>query len=60
MEFSRYPFWVQIHGVPLKRLSSGNACLIGSKLCHVLEVDSSVDEDDGDFDFMRVQVEMDV
>lgn len=60
MDFSRSAFWVQIHGFPMKWLSSRNAKLIGDNLGVVLEVDSSVDQPNDCSDFMRVKVELDV
>lgn len=60
LDFSQSPYWIQIHGVPLDRMSSANARLIGGKLGRVLDVDLSVDADDGELGFLRVRVDVNI
>lgn len=39
LEFERYPFWVQIHGLPVKKMTRANAELIGKRFGKLLAVE---------------------
>lgn len=43
LEFSHCPFWIQIHGLPVEKMTRANAELIGKRLGKLLAVETSHD-----------------
>lgn len=43
VEFSHCPFWIQIHGLPVEKMTRANAELIGKRLGKLLAVETSHD-----------------
>ncbi|KAH7848241.1 hypothetical protein Vadar_007118 [Vaccinium darrowii] len=60
LDFNVCPFWVQIHGLPVEKMSRANAVIIGSRMGKLLAVESASDGLCLERGFLRVKVEMDV
>ncbi|KAJ1392993.1 Zinc finger, CCHC-type [Sesbania bispinosa] len=56
IDFSRTSFWIQIHGLPLDMMSTGNAARIMSKVGEVMEVENPCAEGNLLRTFIRIRV----
>lgn len=56
MEFEHCPFWVQIHGLPLGKMTRANAETIGKRFGKLLAVETSTDGMLLGRSFLRVRV----
>lgn len=59
LEFN-IPFWVQIHGLPVEKLSRANAELIGSRLGKLLVLEATSGGYCLSRGFLRVRVEINI
>ncbi|KAI8025162.1 hypothetical protein LOK49_LG02G00868 [Camellia lanceoleosa] len=60
MDFSRSPFWVQVHGLLVEKLTKANGELIGSKIGKLIRVEAHYEGLLLYRNFLRVRVEVDV
>lgn len=60
MVFSKYPFWVQIHGLPIEKMSRTNAEIIGKRFGRLLAIETSPDNILLARSFLRVKVEINI
>ncbi|KAH7855032.1 hypothetical protein Vadar_020421 [Vaccinium darrowii] len=58
LDFSFCPFWVQIHGLPVEKLSRANTEIIGRRLGKLLALEASPDGYCLSRGFLRVRVEI--
>ncbi|KAH7842957.1 hypothetical protein Vadar_011057 [Vaccinium darrowii] len=58
MDFSLCPFWVQIHGLPVEKMSRVNAEIIGRRFRRLLAIEASSGDILVDRSFLRVRVEI--
>lgn len=56
MEFEHCPFWIQIHGLPLEKMTRANAEIIGRRFGKLLAVETSTDGMLLGRSFLRVRV----
>lgn len=60
LDFSKCPFWVQIHGLPVGKMSRSNAEIIGRRFGKLLAIEASTEEILLSRSFLRVKVEINV
>ncbi|KAG5565320.1 hypothetical protein RHGRI_001274 [Rhododendron griersonianum] len=60
MDFSKCPFWVQIHGFPIEKMSRANAEIIGKRFGRLLAIETSPDNILLARSFLRVKVEINI
>ncbi|KAF7133357.1 hypothetical protein RHSIM_Rhsim09G0070000 [Rhododendron simsii] len=60
LQFSVCPFWVQIHGLPVEKMSRANAEIIGRRFGKLLALETSPDNVLLARSFLRVRVEIDI
>ncbi|KAF7139019.1 hypothetical protein RHSIM_Rhsim07G0114000 [Rhododendron simsii] len=58
--FTHSPFWVQIHGLPIEKMTQRNAEIIGKRFSKLLAIESSVDGLLLGRSFLRVKVEIEI
>ena len=57
----KFPFWIQIHGLPLENMSLCNAIAIGKGMGNLIKVDDAATQDRSIFkSYLRVLMEIDV
>ncbi|KAF7152826.1 hypothetical protein RHSIM_Rhsim01G0110700 [Rhododendron simsii] len=56
MEFEYCPFWIQVHGLPLEKMTRANAEIIGRRFGELLAVETSMDGMLLGRSFLRVRV----
>ncbi|KAI7994977.1 hypothetical protein LOK49_LG11G01737 [Camellia lanceoleosa] len=60
MDFSWCPFWVQVHGLPLEKLTKRNGEIIGAKIGRLIRVEAHCEGLLLYRNFLRIMVEIDV
>ncbi|KAF7146847.1 hypothetical protein RHSIM_Rhsim03G0009600 [Rhododendron simsii] len=60
MDFSKCHFWVQIHGLPIEKMSRTNAEIIGRRFGRLLAIETSPDNILLARSFLRVKVEINI
>ncbi|KAH7865785.1 hypothetical protein Vadar_011170 [Vaccinium darrowii] len=60
LKFNKCPFWVQIHGLPVEKMSRANAITIGNRLGSLLAVEAAPDGDCLSRGFLRIRVNINV
>ncbi|KAL7175920.1 hypothetical protein ACSBR2_029486 [Camellia fascicularis] len=60
IQFTWCPFWVQIHGLPLEKMTKANGEIIGNKLGRLLRVEAHCEGLLLYRNFLRIRVEIDV
>ncbi|KAL7248596.1 hypothetical protein ACSBR2_003351 [Camellia fascicularis] len=60
MEFNRCPFWVQVHGLPLEKLTKANGEIIGNRVGRLIKVQAHCDGLLLYRNFLRISVDIDV
>ncbi|KAI8021294.1 hypothetical protein LOK49_LG03G01215 [Camellia lanceoleosa] len=60
IEFNRYPFWVQVHGLPLEKLTKANGEIIGKRVGRLIKVEALCEGLLLYRNFLRIRVDVDV
>ncbi|KAI8001217.1 putative ribonuclease H protein [Camellia lanceoleosa] len=60
MDFTWSPFWVQVHGLPLEKMTRTNGEAIGKRLGRLIRVDGHSEELLLNRCFFRIRVELDI
>ncbi|KAL7174007.1 hypothetical protein ACSBR2_033289 [Camellia fascicularis] len=60
MEFIWSPFWVQVHGLPLEKLTKNNGEIIGKKIRCLIKVEAHYNVLLLYKNFLRIRVELDI
>ncbi|KAL7171735.1 hypothetical protein ACSBR2_036407 [Camellia fascicularis] len=60
MEFTHCPFWVQVHGLPLDKMTRRNGQIIGESIGHLIGVAAPNDGLLLSRSFLRIRVDMNV
>ncbi|KAF7133101.1 hypothetical protein RHSIM_Rhsim09G0068100 [Rhododendron simsii] len=58
MDFSRCPFWIQIHGLPIEKMTRANAEIIGNRFEKLLAFETSPDNVLLARNFLRIRAEI--
>lgn len=59
IDFSKVPFWIQIHKFPIELLSNQNARLIGSRIRDLVKIEDPFEDEIGR-GFLRIRVILDI
>ncbi|KAL7242727.1 hypothetical protein ACSBR1_015169 [Camellia fascicularis] len=60
MEFKWSPFWIQVHGLPLEKLTKANGETIGMKIGRLIRVETHCEGLLLYHNYLRIRVELDV
>ncbi|KAH7841892.1 hypothetical protein Vadar_008609 [Vaccinium darrowii] len=60
LNFNFFPFWIQIHGLPVEKLSRANAEIIGNRVGKLLALETAPDGFCLTRGYLRVQVEINI
>ncbi|KAI8011744.1 hypothetical protein LOK49_LG06G01112 [Camellia lanceoleosa] len=60
MDFSRSPLWVQVHGLPMEKLTKANGEIIGRKIGKLIRVEAHCEGLLLNRNFLHIRVEVDV
>ncbi|KAH7854464.1 hypothetical protein Vadar_014112 [Vaccinium darrowii] len=58
LDFSKCPFWVQVHGLPVEKMTRANAEAIGRRFGNLLGVEAAADGYLLNRSFLRIRVEI--